>query len=269
MTPMPTALTRPTPGSSPRQALRAGSPLSRIAGEGADPAQAGEAGEGASAPALELRGVRRVYRQAGAALVVLDGVDFALRPGEIVALVGPSGSGKSTLLHIAGLLERPDAGAVLIGGRECGGLSDERRTLLRRSKLGFVYQFHHLLPEFSALENVMLPQMIAGVPRRAAREKGAMLLDRVGLARRAGHRPARLSGGEQQRVALANDPRILLGDEPTGNLDQASADGVVALLVELVRHTGLAALVATHNLDMARRLDRIVALEGGRLRATA
>jgi lipoprotein-releasing system ATP-binding protein len=220
-----------------------------------------------------LRGVRRVYRQAGAALVVLDGVDFALWPGEIVALVGPSGAGKSTLLHIAGLLERPDAGAVLIGGRECGGLSDELRTLIRRCELGFVYQFHHLLPEFSALENVMLPQMIAGVPRRAARAKGAMLLDRVGLARRTGHRPARLSGGEQQRVAiaraLANDPKVLLGDEPTGNLDQASAESVVALLVELVRHSGLAALVATHNLDLARRLDRIVALEGGRLRATA
>jgi lipoprotein-releasing system ATP-binding protein len=221
-------------------------------------------------PALELRGVRRIFRQAGTALIVLDGVDFAVQPGEAVALVGPSGAGKSTLLHIAGLLERPDEGRVLIGGRECGGLSDEQRTSLRRSELGFVYQFHHLLPEFSALENVMLPQMIAGAARRQAREKAAALLDRVGLAPRAGHRPARLSGGEQQRVAiaraLANNPKVLLGDEPTGNLDHATGDGVLAILVDLVRHAGLAALIATHNLDLARRLDRIVALEDGRLR---
>jgi lipoprotein-releasing system ATP-binding protein len=221
-------------------------------------------------PALELRGVRRVFRQAGTDLVVLNGVDFVLRPGEVVALVGPSGAGKSTLLHIAGLLERPDGGAVLIGGEDCGGLSDDRRTLLRRSELGFVYQFHHLLPEFSALENVMLPQMIAGVPRGRARVKAAALLDRVGLAPRVSHRPARLSGGEQQRVAivraLANDPKILLGDEPTGNLDHTTGSGVLDTLLGLVRHTGLAALVATHNLDLARRLDRIVALEEGRLR---
>jgi lipoprotein-releasing system ATP-binding protein len=221
-------------------------------------------------PALDLRGVRRIFRQAGTALVVLDGVDFALQPGEAVALVGPSGAGKSTLLHIAGLLERPDAGKVLIGGQDCGGLSDERRTLMRRAQLGFVYQFHHLLPEFSALENVMLPQMIAGTARRRAREKAAALLERVGLAPRAGHRPARLSGGEQQRVAiaraLANDPKILLGDEPTGNLDHATGESVLAILLDLVRRAGLAALIATHNLDLARRLDRIVALEDGRLR---
>jgi lipoprotein-releasing system ATP-binding protein len=230
----------------------------------------GRCGSEAAAPALELRGVRRVYRQAGTELVVLDSIDLALAPGEVVALVGPSGAGKSTLLHIAGLLERPDAGAVLIGGLDCGGLSDERRTLIRRSELGFVYQFHHLLPEFSALENVMLPQMIAGVPRRRAREQATMLLGRVGLARRAGHRPARLSGGEQQRVAiaraLANHPKLLLGDEPTGNLDHTTADGVIEILVDLVRRTGLAALVATHNLDLARRLDRIVALADGRLK---
>src|SRR5207248_11365083 len=168
--------------------------------------------------ALQLRDVRRVFRLAGTELKVLDGVDLVLRPGEIGALVGPAGAGKSTLLHVAGLLERPDGGAVLIGDEDCGSLSDERRTLLRRSEIGFVYQFRHLLPEFSALENVMLPQMIAEVPRRQAREKAAGLLDRVGLAPRAGHRPARLSGGGQQRVAiaraLANDPRILLGDEP-------------------------------------------------------
>jgi lipoprotein-releasing system ATP-binding protein len=223
--------------------------------------------------ALELRGVRRVFKQAGAELVVLDGIDLVIRPGEIVGLVGPSGAGKSTLLHIAGLLERPDAGAVVIGGQNCGRLGDERRTLLRRSEIGFVYQFHHLLPEFSALENVMLPQMIAGVPRRRARARAVELLDRVGLTPRSGHRPARLSGGEQQRVAivraLANDPKILLGDEPTGNLDHATGETVLETLLDLVRHTGLAALIATHNLDLARRLDRIVSLEGGRLRTVA
>jgi lipoprotein-releasing system ATP-binding protein len=204
---------------------------------------------------------------------VLNGVDLVLRPGEVVALVGPSGAGKSTMLHIAGLLERPDGGAVVIGGEDCGSLNDERRTMLRRSEIGFVYQFHHLLPEFSALENVMLPQMIAAVPRRQAREKAAALLERVGLMPRAGHRPARLSGGEQQRVAiaraLANDPRILLGDEPTGNLDHATGESVLDTLLDLVRHTGLAALIATHNLDLARRLDRIVALEDGRLKCVA
>src|ERR1700761_7974966 len=214
--------------------------------------------------ALELQDVRRVFRLGGTGLRGLNGVDLVLRPGEIVALVGPSGAGKSTLLHVAGLLERPDDGAVLIGGEDCGRLSDDRRTLLRRSGLGFVYQFHHLLPEFSALENVMLPQMIAGVARRRARGKAAELLDRVGLAARTGHRPARLSGGEQQRVAivraLANDPRILLADEPTGNLDHATGDSVMNTLLDLVRRTGLAALIATHNLDLARRLDRIVAL---------
>jgi lipoprotein-releasing system ATP-binding protein len=221
-------------------------------------------------PVLELRGVRRVFKQAGTELVVLNGIDLVLQPGEVVALVGPSGAGKSTMLHVAGLLERPDGGAVLIGAEDCGRLSDERRTLLRRSAIGFVYQFHHLLPEFSALENVMVPQMIAAVPRREAREKAAALLERVGLAPRAGHRPARLSGGEQQRVAiaraLANDPKILLGDEPTGNLDHATGESVLNTLLDLVRHTGLAALIATHNLDLARRLDRIVALEDGRLR---
>jgi lipoprotein-releasing system ATP-binding protein len=223
--------------------------------------------------ALELRGVQRVFKQAATELVVLNGIDLVLRPGEIVALVGPSGAGKSTMLHVAGLLERPDSGAVLISSEDCTSLNDERRTLLRRSAIGFVYQFHHLLPEFSALENVMLPQMIAAVPRREAREKAAGLLDRVGLALRAGHRPARLSGGEQQRVAiaraLANDPRILLGDEPTGNLDHATGESVLDTLLDLVRDTGLAALIATHNLDLARRLDRIVALEDGRLSSLA
>src|SRR5437588_8868120 len=218
--------------------------------------------------ALELRDVRRVFRLAGTELKVLDGVDLVLRPGEIVALVGLAGAGKSTLLHVAGLLERPDGGAVLIEGRDCGGLPDELRTQLRRSALGFVYQFHHLLPEFSAVENVMVPQMIAGVARRTARDKAAELLERVGLAARFDHRPARLSGGEQQRVAivraLANDPQILLADEPTGNLDHTTADGVMASLIEIVRGSGLAALIATHNLDLARRLDRTIALADGR-----
>ncbi|HEY1258412.1 MAG TPA: ABC transporter ATP-binding protein [Stellaceae bacterium] len=222
------------------------------------------------APALELRGVRRFYKTGEAEIRVLNGIDLVLRPGEVVALVGPSGAGKSTLLHVAGLLERPDAGEVLIGGEACGGLSEERRTLLRRTELGFVYQFHHLLPEFSALENVMLPQLIAGVARRRAREKAAALLADIGLAPRAGHRPARLSGGEQQRVAivraLANDPKILLGDEPTGNLDHTTGESVLDTLLGLVRHTGLAALVATHNRDLARRLDRTVALEDGVLK---
>ena len=222
-----------------------------------------------SEPALVLAGVRKVFRQGGLDLAVLNGIDLTLQPGELVALVGPSGAGKSTLLHLAGLLERPDGGEVRIGGQNSGALSDERRTQLRRATLGFVYQFHHLLPEFSALENVMLPQMIAGIGRGAARNKATGLLRRVGLGDRLGHRPARLSGGEQQRVAivraLANDPKVLLADEPTGNLDHTTAEGVMETLVEITRATGLAALIATHNLDLARRLDRIVALADGRL----
>jgi len=224
-------------------------------------------------PALELRSVRKVFRQGNVELAVLNGVDLMLAPGEIVALVGPSGAGKSTMLHVAGLLERPDGGAVLIEGRDCGALSDEHRTMLRRRALGFVYQFHHLLPEFSAVENVMLPQMIGGVRRADARRKAEALLGRVGLAERLAHRPARLSGGEQQRVAivraLANDPKILLADEPTGNLDHTTAAGVMETLIEIVRAHGLAALIATHNLELAARLDRTVALEDGTLRAVA
>ena len=222
-------------------------------------------------PALELRGVRKVFRQGSVELAVLNGVDLMLAPGEIVALVGPSGAGKSTMLHVAGLLERSGGGAVLIEGRDCGALSDEHRTMLRRRALGFVYQFHHLLPEFSAVENVMLPQMIGGIRRADARRKAEALLGRVGLAERLAHRPARLSGGEQQRVAivraLANDPKILLADEPTGNLDHTTAAGVMETLIEIVRAHGLAALIATHNLELAARLDRTVALEDGRLRA--
>jgi len=218
-------------------------------------------------PALELRNVVRTYRQAGALLPVLRGASLTLCAGEIVALVGPSGAGKSTLLHMAGLLERPDEGLILLGARDCGGMSDRERTAMRRAQLGFVYQFHHLLPEFSALENVMLPQMIAGVSRGAARARARELLALVGLAQRADHRPARLSGGEQQRVAiiraLANSPRVLLGDEPTGNLDIHTAEEVMAGLIDLVRRTGLAALVATHNLALAGTMDRILSLEEG------
>ena len=221
----------------------------------------------AAAPTLEMRQVVRTYQQAGAPLPVLRGLSLTIAPGEIVALVGPSGAGKSTLLHLAGLLERPDGGAVLLNGVDCSRMSDLERTEARRSSIGFVYQFHYLLPEFSALENIALPQMIAGSSRRAARARSLELLGLVGLQARAEHRPARLSGGEQQRVAilraLANAPRLLLGDEPTGNLDHRTADEVTAVLIDLVRRTGLAALIATHNLELARRMDRVLSLEDG------
>jgi len=223
-----------------------------------------------SEAALRLDGVLRTYRQAGSALEVLKGVDLAIEPGELVALVGPSGAGKSTLLHVAGLLERPDGGDVLIDGRPCGAMSDYERTLVRRRDIGFVYQFHHLMPEFSAIENVMIPQMLGGASKRAARERATALLDLVGLSERATHRPARLSGGEQQRVAiaraLANRPLVLLADEPTGNLDHHTADEVFDLFASFVREASLAALVATHNMELAERMDRILSLDDGRLR---
>ncbi len=219
------------------------------------------------AAALELREVVQTFYQGGSAIEVLRGASLAVQPGEIVALVGPSGAGKSTLLQIAGLLERPSGGEVMVGGEACGRLSDRRRTQLRRHKLGFVYQFHHLLPEFSALENVVLPQMIAGVSKLAARARASALLAGLGLAAREGHRPARLSGGEQQRVAIAravaNEPLVLLADEPTGNLDQATSAAVFDALVDLVRETGLAALIATHNPALAARMDRCVGIEAG------
>ncbi|BBK37346.1 lipoprotein-releasing system ATP-binding protein LolD [Allostella sp. ATCC 35155] len=219
--------------------------------------------------ALELRAVVRTYKQASGALPVLRGASLTLHAGEIVALVGPSGAGKSTLLHVAGLLEKPDGGSVAVDGRAAENMDDGERTRLRREAIGFVYQFHHLLPEFSAVENVMIPQMVAGVARSAARVRARALLDRVGLLPRESHRPARLSGGEQQRVAimraLANDPRVLLADEPTGNLDHGTGDLVMAELVGLVRDTGLAALVATHNLELARRMDRVVEMRDGLL----
>jgi len=219
-------------------------------------------------PALALAGITRIYNRGTAAEIrVLQGVDLTLAPGDVVALEAPSGAGKSTLLHIAGLLDRPDGGTVRIGGRDVAGLGDRARTGLRRAEIGFVYQFHHLLPEFTALENVALPQMAAGASGRAARARAGALLDRVGLAARAGHRPAALSGGEAQRVAfcraLANRPRLLLADEPTGNLDPATADRVFAVLLDLARDEGLSALVATHNPDLAARMDRRLRLRAG------
>jgi len=221
------------------------------------------------APALELRNVRRTYRTEGGTLQVLRGVDLVLVPGEIVALVAPSGSGKSTLLHLAGLLERPDGGKVFVGGRDAGALPDRDRTAIRRDSIGFVYQFHHLLGEFSALENVVLPQMIAGTPKRAAQERARKLLIAFGLAERVRHLPGKLSGGEQQRVAiaraLANAPGVLLADEPTGNLDVETAGVVFAELLATVRTHGVAALIATHNPDLAARMDRTVTLRDGRV----
>tara|TARA_B100000683_G_scaffold143553_3_gene139580 strand:- start:3079 stop:3759 length:681 start_codon:yes stop_codon:yes gene_type:complete len=217
--------------------------------------------------ALALDGVERTFKQAGNDLHVLRGASVSIRRGETVALVGPSGAGKSTLLHIAGLLERPDGGDVIVGGTSCRRLGDDARTALRRTAIGFVYQFHHLLPEFSALENIVVPQMIAAAAKSAARDRARDLLGMVGLADRATHRPAKLSGGEQQRVAivraLANSPDVLIADEPTGNLDQETADHVFALLMQLTHETGVAALVATHNPDLAARMDRKLMLRNG------
>ncbi len=225
-----------------------------------------------SQPVLQLQGITRVYKQGGAALAVLNDAELTLFPGQSVALVAPSGAGKSTLLHVAGLLERPDGGEVFINGVATSGLSDDARTALRRNTVGFVYQFHHLLPEFSAIENVMLPQMIAGLSRQQARARGLELLDYLGLAARAKHRPAELSGGEQQRVAIAravaNGPGILLADEPTGNLDPHTADHVFAALETLVEATGLATLVATHSQALAARMTRRVTLDDGNVRET-
>ena len=219
------------------------------------------------APAIHLDVIQRSYKQPENTLEVLRGLTLSVEPGEAVSLIGYSGSGKSTLLHIAGLLERPDGGDVVLSGQTCTGLSDNERTILRRQHIGFVYQYHHLMPEFSALENVMLPQMMAGVRKSIARDKAASLLDAVGLTERYKHRPAKLSGGEQQRVAvaraLANDPRLLLADEPTGNLDSETAEHVFALLQKLITESNLAALIATHNLDLAKRLNRHLLLEQG------
>lgn len=223
-----------------------------------------------SDPILELSDIRKAYNKGTPSEVsVLNSADLTIATGEVVALVAPSGAGKSTLLHIAGLLDVPDAGRVKIGGVDMGGLSDRKRTAVRRRDVGFVYQFHHLLPEFSALENISLPQLANGVSRERADARSFDLMERVGVAGRSDHRPAAMSGGEQQRVAfcraLANEPRLLLADEPTGNLDPATAEQVFGALMDLVRGTGMSALIATHNLELAARMDRMFRLEGGTL----
>lgn len=220
-------------------------------------------------PVLELRAIDRTYRTSAGALHVLRGTDLRIAPGELVGLVGPSGSGKSTLLHTAGLLERPESGEVMLDGADCLKLSEDGRTAIRRKKIGFVYQFHHLLPEFNAVDNVAMPLMIAGIGRKQARQKAASLLDEMGLSERLDHQPAQLSGGEQQRVAiaraLANDPRLVIADEPTGNLDPATTERVFATLIKMVREEGAGVLVATHNFALTRHMDRVLTLRDGKL----
>lgn len=218
---------------------------------------------------LRLTGVGRRYHQGERELVILDDANFELRKGEMVALVAPSGAGKSTLLHTAGLLEHPDSGEVTVNGRPTAGLSDDDRTAMRRGDIGFVYQFHHLLPEFSALENIMVPQLVRGLTKADAEVRARQLLDYMKIGHRADHRPAELSGGEQQRVAIAravaNAPLVLLADEPTGNLDPVTASYVFEALEALVRQSGLAAMIATHNHDLAKRMDRRVTLKDGKV----
>ncbi|WP_112664112.1 ABC transporter ATP-binding protein [Microvirga flavescens] len=220
-------------------------------------------------PALYLAQVERRYPQGEGFLEVLRGADLAIWPGEIVALIAPSGTGKSTLLHVAGLLEKPDGGEVYVGGQPTAGMNDAERTRIRREDLGFVYQFHHLLPEFSALENVVIPQLVRGLDKKEAQERASQILTFLGLGPRLSHRPGELSGGEQQRVAIAravaNAPRLLLADEPTGNLDPQTADRVFQTLVSIVRASRLAALIATHNLDLAARMDRRVTIKDGQI----
>lgn len=218
-------------------------------------------------PALFLSKVERRYPQGEGFLEVLRGADLAIWPGEIVALIAPSGTGKSTLLHVAGLLEKPDGGEVYVGSQPTATMNDQERTRIRREELGFVYQFHHLLPEFSALENVVLPQLIRGLPKTEAQDRAQQILTFLGLGKRLNNRPGELSGGEQQRVAIAravaNAPRLLLADEPTGNLDPNTADRVFQTLVSIVRASKLAALIATHNMDLAARMDRRVTIRDG------
>jgi len=222
---------------------------------------------------LSLRGVTRTYPTAQGGLTVLKGVDLEVMPGEVVGLIGPSGSGKSSLLHAAGLLERPTSGQVLIDGEDVGGLDERARTRLRLRRIGFVYQFHHLLPEFDALDNVALPMRIAGVREAEARRRATEQLTVLGLGQRVTHQPAQLSGGEQQRVAiaraLANSPRLLLADEPTGNLDPVTSQAVFEALRELAKTTGVAALIATHNMELAGHMDRVFALKDGHLEQRA
>jgi len=218
---------------------------------------------------LELRNIVRQYKSEAGVLSVLDGASLQLNPGEMVGLVGPSGSGKSTLLHTAGLLEKPEGGQVFLEGEDCMALNDSGRTRLRREKLGFVYQFHHLLPEFTALDNVAMPLMVGGLKRRAAREKAALILADMGLAERLKHQPGQMSGGEQQRVAIAralvNDPRLVIADEPTGNLDPATTERVFQSLIRMARSEGAAVLVATHNMALTQHMDRVLTLKDGKL----
>ena len=220
-------------------------------------------------PSVFLHAIERRYHQGAATLDILKSAELAVWPGQSVALIAPSGTGKSTLLHIAGLLEHPDSGEVYIDGTATTSLSDAERTRIRRTEIGFVYQFHHLLPEFSAVENVMLPQMIRGLSKKEAHKRADELLSYLGLGERLDHRPAQLSGGEQQRVAIAravaNAPRILLADEPTGNLDPTTAGHVFSALSQLVKASGLAAVIATHNMDLAQRMDRRVTLQDGKV----
>lgn len=220
-------------------------------------------------PVLELLGIDRTYLTAAGALKVLKGTDLKISAGELVGLVGPSGSGKSTLLHTAGLLERPEAGEIILDGQDCLKLNDAGRTGIRRRKIGFVYQFHHLLPEFNAIDNIAMPLMIAGVKKSLAREKATRLLLEMGLEDRAFHQPGQLSGGEQQRVAiaraLANDPKLVIADEPTGNLDPATTERVFGTLIKMVREEGAGVLVATHNLALTRHMDRVLTLKDGKL----
>lgn len=220
--------------------------------------------------ALTLTGITKIYQQAESSLTVLNNLNLEVKAGEVVALVGQSGSGKTTLLQIAGLLDNPTSGEVKINGEDLSAASDKKRTLMRQKNIGFIYQFHHLLPEFTALENVVLSQMIAGAPRKIAEEKAASLLGLLGLSDRLNHRPAKLSGGEQQRVAvaraMANNPTLILADEPTGNLDPSTAETVFSMFMKLAKDSAQSALVATHNMELAKRMDRIVHLEGGVLK---
>jgi len=218
-------------------------------------------------PVLSLQGIRRTFHQGREQLDVLNGVDLEISAGEIVGLVGPSGAGKSTLLHIAGLLEAADGGEIYVCGEASSGMNDNQRTAVRRNHLGFVYQYHHLLPEFSAIENVMIPQIISGYSRKESRERAGELLNWMGLEPRLKHRPARLSGGEQQRVAIAraisSAPKLLIADEPTGNLDPHTADDVFDILLKLARDSNLSALIATHNAELAKKMDRVVRMQDG------
>ncbi|MEM6653016.1 MAG: ABC transporter ATP-binding protein [Pseudomonadota bacterium] len=218
---------------------------------------------------LELHNIDRRYQSEGGILRVLQGASLVLNPGELVGLVGPSGSGKSTLLHTAGLLEKPEDGRVILEGQDCMALNDSGRTRLRRQKLGFVYQFHHLLPEFNARDNVAMPLMVGGQSRRKAREKADLILADMGLSERLKHQPGQMSGGEQQRVAIAraliNDPRLVIADEPTGNLDPATTERVFASLIRMARNEGAAVLVATHNMALTQHMDRVLTLKDGKL----